>query len=534
VYRLFGTRLTFGVRDLDIREIAVHRRRSQSDNEMQNLSKSKLLAFRQCPKRLWLEVHRPDLRMDTPDVQARFRIGHEVGEIARRLYDPTGTGVEIDAQEEGFGPALARSIALLNSSAPIFEAGFAAEGALAFADIMLPVGKEHEHCWRTVEVKSSTSVKQYHRDDIAIQAFVTLAAGVPLKSIALAHIDSQWLYPGDDNYQGLLIEKDLTNEAFERCGEVRVWIEAALAVVRQPFEPLIRTGSYCSDPYECSFRGYCRSQETQPEYPVEWLPRLKTTAVNDFIEAKTIKDLRDVPDEHLNEIQRRVKAQTLSGMPFFDRAGSAAELGQHEFPACFLDFETIQFAVPIWKGTRPYQQIPFQFSCHGLSPTGQLDHSEFLDLSGEDPSMLLSEALIASCGYVGPVFVYNAPFEVARILELAERFPQLGDSLLAIIDRIVDLLPVARRYYYHPAQRGSWSIKNILPTIATDFSYDKLHGVQDGSTAMTAYLEAIHPETASARKDEIRRQLLEYCSLDTYATFRLWQHFSGRNDQTKS
>ena len=380
----------------------------------------------------------------------------------------------VDVQAEGFGPALARSVALLDSSAPVFEAGFAAEGALAFADIMLPVGKEPKHSWRMVEVKSSTSVKDYHRDDIAIQAFVALAAGVPLDSIALAHIDSEWLYPGDENYQGLLIESDLTNEAFERGDEVRGWIGKAHAVVAQGSEPQIRTGAHCSNPYECSFRTYCQSQEPQPEYPVEWLPRLKANAVKDFIETNAIKDLRDVPDEYLNDLQRRVKAQTLSGKPFFDHAGAAAELAQYNLPACFLDFETIHFAVPIWKDTRPYQQIPFQFSRHGLSSTGELDHSEFLDLSGDDPSALFAEALIVACGQVGPVFVYNAAFEATRITELADRFPHLKYPLLAINERIVDLLPVARRYYYHPAQQGSWSLKSVLPTIATDLSYDKL------------------------------------------------------------
>jgi len=295
-------------------------------------------------------------------------------------------------------------------------------------------------------------------------------------------------------------------------------------------EPQVRTGAHCSDPYECSFRAYCQSQEPQAEYPVEWLPRLKTKTVKEFIETKAIKDLRDVPDEYLNDIQRRVKAQTLSGTPFFDHAGAAAELAQYNLPACFLDFETIQFAVPIWKGTRPYQQIPFQFSRHGLSPTGKLDHSEFLDLSGDDPSALFAEALVAACDQVGPVFVYNASFEAARITELADRFPRLKSPLVAITERIVDLLPIARRYYYHPSQQGSWSIKNVLPAIAPDLSYDKLDGVQDGGMAMTAYLEAVHPQTASNRKDEIRQQLSDYCSLDTYALVRLWQYFIGRND----
>ena len=353
---------------------------------------------------------------------------------------------------------------------------------------------QRAHKWREVGPSEQRAGSSLLFDETGLDhnqdnesGVLTLAAGVRLESIALAHIDSDWLYPGNDNYQGLLIENDLTDEAFERGDEVRAWIREAHAVVEQGSEPPVRTGAHCSNPFECSFWTYCQSQEPQPEYPVEWLPRLKTNAIKDFIETNAIKDLRDVPDEYLDDIQRRVKAQTLSGQPFFDHAGAAADLAQYKLPAFFLDFETIQFEVPIWKSTRPYQQIPFQFSCHGLSPTGELTHSEFLDLSGDDPSALFAEALIPACGQVGPVFVYNASFETARVAELADRFPGLKDPLLAINERIVDLLPVARRHYYHPSQQGSWGLKSVLPTVATDLSYDKLEGVQDGSMAMTAY-----------------------------------------------
>lgn len=497
---------------------------------MQNLSKSKLLAFRQCPKRLWLEVNRPNVREDTSVTEASFQ-SREVGEIARQLFDPDGLGTVVDAQVDGLGPALARSAALLDSSAPIFQAAFAAKGALAFTDIMLPVGVEPKRSWRIVEVKSSTSVKDYHRDDVAIQAFIARAAGVPLNSVALAHIDSDWLYPGDEQYQGLLIESDLTNEAFERCDEVRDWIAVAQDLIRERSEPKIHVGAHCHDPFKCSFLAYCRSHEPQAEFPVEWLPRWQNKSIRDLVGTNPIKDLRDVPDEFLSDIQKRVKAHTLSGEPFFDQVGAAAELARFQMPAGFLDFETVQFGVPTWKNTRPYQQIPFQFSHHRLSQTGTLNHSEFLDLSGDDPSELFAEALITACDDVGPVFVYNAGFEVARIKELGERFPSLNDPLTAISERVVDLLPIARRYYYHPSQRGSWSIKNLLPTIASDISYDKLDGVKDGSMAAAAYIEAIHPKTSFERRGQIRRQLLDYCALDTYALLRLWQHFIGRNYQ---
>ena len=149
---------------------------------MRTFSKSKLLALRQCPKRLWLEVHRPDLRVDSAATQASFQVGFQVGDVAQRIYDPQGVGALIDVASEGFDGALQRSAMLLQTAQTIFEAGFSAGGALAFADVMLPALRDGKQVWRMVEVKSSTSVKDYYRDDVAIQAYVAHAANVPLDS----------------------------------------------------------------------------------------------------------------------------------------------------------------------------------------------------------------------------------------------------------------------------------------------------------------------------------------------------------------
>lgn len=494
---------------------------------MRTLSKSKLMAYRQCPKRLWLEVHRPNLREDSAATQASFAVGHQAGDIARRLFDPKGEGVLIDFQADGFEAAFTRTLELLQKPHPIFEAGFRAEGALAFADVMLPVENDDKLLWRMVEVKSSTSVKQYHCDDAAVQAFVVRSCGVPLTSIALAHIDSDWVYPGNEDYNGLFVENDLTDEVFGRVDEVRNWIAEAQKIITENNMPHIATGKHCSEPYACGFLAYCQSQEPQAEQPIHWLPGRQSRALQAHIEAHKLTELRDLPDELLNEKQQRVKAVTLSGKPYFDQRATAKALAAHKLPAYFLDFETIQFAVPIWKGTRPYQQIPFQFSVHCLSDTGKLDQQAFLDLSGNDPSKAFAEALIAACGERGPIFVYNAGFETARIRELSERFPVMAESLLALNERVVDLLPLARNHYYHPGQQGSWSIKAVLPALCPDLNYGDLEGVQDGGMAMSAFLEALAPQTSQERKLEIERQLLEYCKLDTLALVRLWSVFSG-------
>ena len=496
---------------------------------MRTLSKSKLMAFRQCPKRLWLEVHRPDLREVSPETEARFQVGYQVGDIARRIYDPKGKGALIDFKTEGFDAAYARTAELVaNSRQPVFEAAFRVEGAMALADVLLPVRKNGQALWRMVEVKSSTSVQDYHRDDIAVQTFVAQAAGVPLKSVALAHIDSSWVYPGDEDYRGLLKENDLTEETVARTEEVRGWIADAQKIVALSKEPEVAVGSQCHDPFDCPFSNYCNRGIPQPEHPIDWLPRLSPSQRAQLAE-EGVNELRDVPDDLLNETQRMVKEHTLAKTVRFDAVGAAADLAPHGLPAYFLDFETVQLAVPIWKGTRPYQQIVFQFCLHTVAKSGELSQTDFLDLSGNDPSEPLAKALIAACGKKGSVFVYHAGFETARIRELAGRFPKFAEPLLAINGRVVDLLPIARNRYYHHSQQGSWSIKAVLPAAVPELSYETLEGVQHGGAAMEAFAEAIRPDTAAGRKREIERQLLAYCRLDTLAMVRLWELFSGRD-----
>ena len=494
---------------------------------MRLLSKSKLLSFRQCPRKLWLQCHHPELEKNSDTSEAGFAAGNAVGAVARRLFDPHGRGELVEVGRIGYEAAFQRTRELLDTAQPIFEGGFATDGAMAFADVMLPIEKNGSLAWRMVEVKSATSLKDYYREDAAIQAFVTRSIGVPLENILIAYVDNEWEYAGDGNYRGLFHEQDVTQETLELTAAVEQWIADAREIVAHGSEPLRTTGDHCEDPFPCGFFTYCRSREPPVEHPVAWLPNIRTKALKAYIAEQGFADLRDVPDQLLNSTQQRVKAATLSGRPFFDAPAAAAMLAQHFLPAFFLDFETIGFAVPIWKGTKPYQAHTFQFSVHKLGADGELEHRDFLDLSGNDPREALAQALIGACETCGPIFVYSG-FEAARIRELAVHFPQLDSSLNALLPRLVDLRPIAERCYYHPSQQGSWSIKALLPAL-TGRSYAELGGVSDGTKAMEAYLEAIDPGTPAERKAEIDNELRAYCALDTEAMLEIWRVFRGRN-----
>jgi hypothetical protein len=484
------------------------------------------MAWRQCPRRLWLEIHHPEWRQDAPASQARFAVGDLVGELARSLYDPDDNGVLIDVLGAGPAAGVERTQALLDRRVPIFEAGFEGGGARAFVDVLRPVRRAGQRCWELIEVKSAAGLKASHRDDVAIQAYVARAAGLPLATVTLAHVDTGFVYPGNDDYRRLLREVDLSAEALARGPEVADWIAAAQMVAQQAGMPDAVTGDQCRTPHPCGFLQHCRTFEPTVEYPVDVLPRLQGELRRD-IRAAGIRDLRDVPDARLSPRQLTVKTHTLSGICFFDRAGARADLDALAQPPVFLDFEAVQLAVPIWPGSHPYQMFPFQFSLHQRDSDGTLHQRDYIDLSGTEPSRAFALALVEACPDDGTVFVWNASFELARIAELASRFPDLRAALLAIQMRIVDLLQIVEARYYHPAQRGSWKLKRILPTLAPDLDHAALPGVQDGHMAVLAYIESIQPDTSAERRDQLRRDLLDYCRLDTLALVRIWEVLAG-------
>jgi len=169
---------------------------------------------------------------------------------------------------------------------------------------------------------------------------------------------------------------------------------------------------------------------------------------------------------------------------------------------------------------RPYEQIPFQWSCHIERAQGVFEHVEFLDLSGDDPSIPCIERMIAAIppDGLGPIFVYYQTYEAGRLRELAERHPEYAAVANRYISRLIDLHAIVRANYYHPAMRGSFSIKAVLRTIAPDLDYRNLDEVTDGTAAQVAYLyAALDPQTIPVRKAELRDRLLVYCKQDTWA-----------------
>lgn len=480
------------------------------------LSKSRILNHRQCPKRLFLLTYRPELAEESAETEQAFTVGHEVGDLARRQY-PGGLLIGHDTE---LSEALRQTqTALANEPhRPLFEATFQHDGVLVRADLLLPETTGR----RLVEVKSSASVKEHYLADCAIQTWVIESSGTALDHVELAHIDTSFVYQGNDDYRGLLRNENVTESIRPLVSQVPSWVDQCRETLAGT-EPTIPVGKQCSDPNPCPFFGYC--QGPQAEYPVHTLHN-KGKIINELL-AEGITDLRDIPPGRLTKpLHERQRRTTVSGQAELDPAVREI-LAAHSYPRYYMDFETIRFAIPIWAGTRPYELLPFQWSCHIETAGGDLLHQEFLGLPPRPPMREFVESLIRVLHEKGegPIFVYGH-FEATRLRKLALMFPDLDSEIKTIIERIVDLIPIAREHYYHPAMNGSWSIKAVLPTIAPELDYANLEHVQDGGMAEQAYLGIINPATAETRRNELIRGLREYCKQDTLAMVKLVHFFS--------
>ncbi len=484
------------------------------------LSKSRVQYGLQCQRRLWLETYRRDLIDIDQGQQMVFDDGNDLGELARRLYGP---GVLIEHAED-IRKAIAETSVLLAQAGKrprLFEPAFRHKNVVVRADVLKPVAGGYD----LIEVKGSASVKINYIDDCATQAWVIQNAGLRLKRIYLAHVDGSFVYKGDGNYRGLLHAEDVTDAVRARIPQVSTRVNVFTKALRGD-EPDIKTGAHCDKPYRCPFFAHCRSQEPPPaKFPVEILPHGRSL-IKELI-ADGYADLRKVPAKRLDKpLHQRVRKASVTGKSFLDPAASK-RLSKLGYPRYFLDFETTRFTIPIWKVTRPFQQIPFQWSCHIEQRDGSIEHLAFLDLGGELPIRKFVKTLLAAIGTKGPIFVYHQPFEETRLRELAAMLPNNAKALRALIRRMIDLLPITRKHYYHPAMMGSWSIKKVLPTIAPELSYEHLDEVADGESVQWAYREATHPDTPSDRRSEIDIALRRYCANDTLALVKLVEALAG-------
>jgi hypothetical protein len=478
------------------------------------LSKSRYLAGCQCERRLWLTSRAPELA-SPPDAakQASFELGREIGRRAHALF-PGGVLVAEDAAEHGRAVERTRALLAQPDVPAVFEAAFEHAGVRIRVDVLekLPRGLGLR------EVKSAARVRPQHVEDCAVQLVVLEACGLDVPSVELLHVNTAYVRAaGEIDWGAFFARADLTREATAARASVRERLSRFHEVLHEPLEPGIEPARHCHVPYACEFWAHCTRAK-----PADWtfhLPR-----IGDGYEALReagIERITEIPDAHpLSAPQRRIRAALRSGGPSVE-PGLAARLRTSGPPAHYLDFETMNPAFPPYPGTRPYQALPFQWSLHTDAGDGDLRHREFLAGEGADPRRAFAETLVAALtADDAPVLVYSR-YEGIQLRQLADLFPDLAPALLALHDRLLDLLPAVRRHVYHPAFDFSFSLKAVAPALAPDFGWHDLETIADGAAASRAFAALATGRVAAAERDGLRAELRAYCARDTLALARI-------------
>lgn len=468
------------------------------------LTKSKYMDGLQCLKYLWMEFHE-QAKISEPDAatQHTFEQGHEVGEIAKKLF-PEGA----DISDSDFMGNIRQTREMLKQRLTVFEAGVSAGNLYCRVDVLRPAGDRE---WDIIEVKSSTKVKDVDLQDIAFQKYTCQQAGLEIRNCYQIHINNEYVRHGRIEPEKLLAMEDVTEQVAGIIGSVPDKVAAMLEVIKADDCPEVGIGRHCTDPYVCLVQG-CK--DFLPEDNVLELYRGGQKAF-DLLD-KGVLAICDIPDSvSLTASQQIQKACLLSGEAHTDKAQIAAFLDCLKYPLYYLDFETFAAAIPPFDGTRPYQNIPFQFSLHIVrGGVFQPQHFSFLAEGAEDPRPAFVRALKGLLGDSGSIIIYNQSFEKGILEEIGRAFPEYDGWVKGVTARFVDLLqPFRSFWYYHPEQKGSASLKSVLPAV-TGKGYDG-YDIANGEIASLEYYRVTYGNVPAAERKRVRQALLEYCKLDT-------------------
>ncbi|MBP6625444.1 MAG: DUF2779 domain-containing protein [Chitinophagaceae bacterium] len=441
------------------------------------LSKSKYIKGMNCPKALWLYVHKYDQQEFSDQQETIFQQGTDIGELAQQLF-PNGVLAVKPNEYPGLATAKYTRRLIEQGVTTIYEATFMYNNIVVAVDILDCKNGQ----WNAFEVKSTNSLKEVHISDASIQYYVMkhqLFLTTP--EMYVIHFDSSYVRQGDLDLRKLFTADKITTQVTDLQPDIPANVLQLKKTLLYD-EPNIDMGNQCISPYPCSFYTYCSKQQLTEE---------------------------DLQPE-------------LSHEPIIDTSYIQKFVSEIDYPLGFFDFETIMPAVPMFDQSRPYQQITFQFSLHSLQQAqANLIHQEHLAQPIGDPRLQIIPSILQFTANLQTIFVYNISFERSRLQEMARDFPQYEKEILRLIEKLVDLMPIFRYYYRTESMGTKYSIKTVLPILIPEMSYEKLD-INNGADASAIFYN-LYQDTKPLNHDSIRQQLIDYCTMDTFALVKLWE-----------
>lgn len=484
-----------------------------------NISKSLYCNYVQCKKMIWLLKYKKEEYVETKK-ESIMENGNEVGDLARKYF---GSYSLVKFDEVLINMIMDTKKLLKENKKVICEASFKFENLFASIDIL----KNDEDGVSIYEVKSSTEVKDIYIDDASFQSYILRKLGFKVKSVNIMHLNGNYELDKELDLTKLFNIVDITDISLSKEKEIEQNVKEINKILESDKEPNIDLDIHCFKPYDCPFFKYCSKH-----LPENNVFDIRSMTINKKI--KLYKDgkisFNDLINENLNEkYLEQVDFKLNDREPKINKDKIKEFLNTLKEPIYFLDFETYQDAIPKYDKQRVYSQVPFQYSLHYYDENNNLKHKEFLSEVGVDPRREVALNLVKDIPSDVTVLAYNMSFEKSVIKNLARIYPDLSSDLLKIHDNIKDLMiPFYNRDYYVKEMEGSYSIKYVLPALFKDdkaLDYHNLDLVHNGSEAMESFKSLV--SLPKEEQESLRKALLKYCELDTYAMVKIYEKLTS-------
>jgi hypothetical protein len=380
------------------------------------------------------------------------------------------------------------------------------------------VYKAHTSTYDLYEIKSSTSVDKDIVYDVTFQA-VILEKHIHVDHYYVLHLNKDYIRSGDLELSALYVAEDITEKVSALKPEVVLLRGEALRIaqLKDPEE-----SEHCLAPKDCPCPEICHPD--LPEFSIYDIPRLNRVKKLQLLE-NGIRAAEDIPESFdLNPKQRLVMNMAKTGQEHVDPKGITVELEKMSYPIWFLDYETCICAIPQFDGYHPQQQIVFQYSLHRLEKSrGELQHMGHIAITPGDPSLSILEHLSADLNSEGTIIVWNKSFEMTMNRDMAIVHPEFALFLEDLNKRIYDLGELINQgMYLHPGFKGSWSIKNVLPVMVKELTYEGL-AIGKGDQASMAWWNMTFGHLDEQEKEDLTEALMHYCELDTLAMVEIFK-----------
>lgn len=499
---------------------------NRPDHSTKHVHKSIYMEYLACAKNSWLKLHKKhelqSLFTFSIFEQAILDKGNLTESFAQQLF-PNG----ISINKHGKDAALLTKSHIDLKTPVLFQATFYHDSFLVRNDVL--EYNESNGKWKLYEIKGTNSLKEEtneidHIEDATFQMIVLEENGIDLEDIYIIHLNSDYVHLDTIDINKLFTINNVTNKVKEREPKTRMKMQKSKIDLLQDNEEALSCDCiYKSRINHC--RTFSYSHTYIPNISVHDIARITPKKLIPLINSSIFR-IDDIPDNFpLTAIQdNQVTAYKLKQINCNFKAINQ-KLDMLIYPLYFLDYESYQSPIPLFKGLKPNQQLPFQFSLYVITAAdSKPKHFGYLHESNSDPSEPIIKELINLIGPTGSIVVWRKSFEQMINNELGVRHPEYKIFLDDLNNRFFDLEEIFKeQYYIHPDFNGKTSIKNILPALIPDLSYNELE-IQDGGAASENWFNMINQSTAEVGKEKLANNLKQYCQLDAYAMYKIWQH----------